>query len=602
MKNFIRILEYLHIPKGKLALYVFLTLLSTLFSLLSFGLLAPFLELIFNGSSSQVNLKTNAIGAELRTYFQHAIDTNGKMYGVGILCGVIILSTALKNLFLFLSYYTSTPIRNSILANLRLKIFTKILQLPVSFFSEQRKGDIMNRMTGDVGEVNNSVVMTLEGFIKDPIAILGYLIFLIYLSPKLSLFLFLLLPVTGLIIGRVSKTLKRQSTGYSVEAGSNLSHVEETLSGMKVIKAFTAEDRMMNKFKIGNNKMFQIANKMMIRRDLASPLTETLGVIILAVILYFGGRMVLTPGNSLVASDLLTYIMLFAMIINPAKSLSTNISNIQKGIGAIDRIEEILKAPVMVEEAIDSISLNGFENKIELKNVSFAYNDKLVLENINLSVSKGQTIALVGSSGSGKSTMVDLIPRFHDVVDGEILIDNVNIKKYQIKSLRQQMSFVTQEPILFNDTIANNIALGNPAATIEEITNAAKIANAHYFISQKEEGYQTNIGDRGMKLSGGERQRITIARAVLNNPPILILDEATSSLDTESERLVQDAINNLMQNRTSIVIAHRLSTIRNADEIIVLQHGKIIERGNHESLIAEPESFYKKLVEMQEIK
>jgi subfamily B ATP-binding cassette protein MsbA len=599
MKNFIRIVKYLHIPKGKLSLYVLFTLLSTLFSMLSFGLLAPFLELIFTPGKS--SLKTNAIGP-LKIYFQNIIITHDKMYGIAILCIVIIIATVIKNIFLFLSFYISTPVRNSILANLRLRLYTKILQLPVSFFSEQRKGDIMNRMTGDVGEVNNSVVMTLEGFIKDPIAILGYLCYLIYISPKLSLFLLLLLPITGIIIGRVSKTLKRQSTSYSREAGSNLSHVEESLGGMKVIKAFTAEDRMMGKFKTGNNTMFSIANKMMIRRDLASPLTETLGVIVLAVILYIGGTMVLSSGNTLVASDLLTYIMLFAMIINPAKSLSTNISNIQKGIGAIDRIEEILHAPVMVEEVPDAIPLKGFERTIEFKNVSFAYNDTPVLQNISLTIPKGKTIALVGSSGSGKSTMVDLVPRFHDVVEGEILIDGVNLKKYQIKSLRRQMSFVTQEPILFNDTIANNIALGNPDATIEDITNAARIANAHNFISQKEEGYDTNIGDRGMKLSGGERQRITIARAVLNNPPILILDEATSSLDTESERLVQDAIDNLMQNRTSIVIAHRLSTIRNADEIIVLQNGQIIERGTHESLIAREGSFYKKLVEMQEIK
>ncbi len=601
MKNFIKIFKYLHIPKGKLFLYIVLTLLSTLFSMLSIGMLGPFLDLIFNNKSQNVALQTNAVGA-LKNYFQHAIESHDKIFGIALMCGVIILATLLKNIFLFLSFYVSTPVRNSILANLRKKLFTKILQLPISYFSEQRKGDVMNRMTGDVAEVNGSVVMTLEGFIKDPLTVLGFLFYMIYISPKLSLFLLLLLPVTAVIIGRVSKTLKRQSTTYSKEAGANLSHVEETLGGMKVIKAFTAENRMMSKFDEGNNRMYSISNKMTIRRDLASPLTETLAIIVLCIILYAGGRLVFSPGNYLASSDLIAFILCFAMLINPAKSLSSNVSNIQKGIGAIDRIEEILHAPVMVEEAANAIPLKGFEHSIEFKNVSFSYNDTPVLQNIDLTVQKGKTIALVGSSGAGKSTMVDLIPRFHDVTGGEILIDGVNIRSYQIKSLRQQMSFVTQEPILFNDTIANNIALGNANATIEEIMQAAKIANAHHFITQKEEGYQTNIGDRGMKLSGGERQRITIARAVLNNPPILILDEATSSLDTESERLVQDAINNLMKNRTSIVIAHRLSTIRNADEIIVLQKGQIIERGDHQSLIAQENSFYKKLVEMQEIK
>ncbi len=582
-------------------LYVSLTLLSTLFSMFSIGMLAPFLELLFKSQAQNTVIQSNTVGY-LKFYFQQEIQAHGKIYGVTLMCGVIIFATFFKNFFLFLSYYVSTPVRNSILANLRLRLFTKILQLPVSYFSEQRKGDIMNRMTGDVAEVNGSVVMTLEGFIKDPLTVMGFLFYMIYISPKLSLFLLLLLPITGIIIGRVSKTLKRQSTTYSKEAGANLSHVEETLGGMKVIKAFTAEEKMMEKFKKGNNRMFSISNKMTIRRDLASPLTETLGVIVLCIIFYVGGRLVFAEGNYLASSDLMAFILCFAMLINPAKSLSANISNIQKGIGAIDRIEEILKAPVLVEEAPDAIPLKGFDRAIEFRNVSFAYNsDTQVLQHIDLVIAKGKTIALVGSSGSGKSTLVDLIPRFHDVTGGDILIDGTNVKKYQLQSLRQQMSFVTQEPILFNDTIANNIALGKTDATMEEIEQAARIANAHSFISQKEDGYQTNIGDRGMKLSGGERQRITIARAVLNNPPILILDEATSSLDTESERLVQDAINNLMKNRTSIVIAHRLSTIRNADEIIVLQAGKIIERGDHQSLLSQEDSFYKKLVEMQEI-
>lgn len=601
MRNFFRIVHYLNIPKNKILVYILFTFLSTFFSLLSIGMLAPFLDLIFNDKPQEFVLKTNAIGS-LKNYFHQEILEKGKMHGILIMCGVIILATFLKNSFLYFSIMVATPIKNSVVANIRERLFKKILKLPISFFSQQRKGDIMNRMTGDLAEVNSSVAMTLEGFIKEPLTVLGFLFYMIYISPKLSLFLLLLLPITSIIIGRISKTLKRQSSSYSKVSGTNLSHVEETLGGMKVIKAFTAEGKMMDKFKETNNLLYSIANKMTLRRDLASPLTETLGVIVLCIILYAGGRLVFAPGNQLASGDLIAFILSFAMLINPAKALSTNISNIQKGIGAIDRIEEILHAPEMVEEAANAVPLKGFNSTIEFRNVSFSYNDVTVLHNINLTIEKGKTVALVGSSGAGKSTLVDLIPRFHDVTEGEILIDGVNIKQYQIKSLRNQMSFVTQEPILFNDTIANNISLGNTDATLEEITNAAKIANAHNFITQKEERYQTNIGDRGMKLSGGERQRITIARAVLSNPPILILDEATSSLDTESERLVQDAINNLMQNRTSVVIAHRLSTIRNADEIIVLQKGKIIERGNHDTLLSHENSFYKKLVEMQEIK
>ncbi|MBC7890326.1 MAG: ABC transporter ATP-binding protein [Ferruginibacter sp.] len=599
MKNFFRIFKYIHIPKNKLAFYALYTLLATLFSLLSIGMLSPFLNLIFNADNPAPTLQSNSIG-QLKNYLQPIIDKD-KLTGLAIICVIIVVATLLKNLFLYLSYYISTPVRNEILSSFRLRLYDKILKLPVSFFTTQKKGDVMSRMTGDIGEIQSSIVQTLEGFIKDPVTILGFLIYMVYLSPKLSLFLLVMLPLTGLIIGRISKRLKKQSMDYSVVAGENLSHVEETLGGIKVIKAFTAEKRMMDKFKKTNTQLFVILNRMTKRRDLASPLTEVLGVLVLCIILYAGGRLVFSPGNDLASGDLMPFIVSFAMMINPAKNLSTTISNIQRGLGAIERLEEILDAPVMVEDKANAIVLKGFTNSIEFRNVYFSYQDKEILKNINLTIEKGKMIALVGSSGAGKSTLSDLIPRFHDVIGGGIYIDGINIKDYTIQSLRNQMSIVTQEPVLFNDTIANNIALSNSNASLEEIIEAAKIANAHSFITQKEGGYTTNIGDRGMKLSGGERQRVTIARAVLQNPPILILDEATSSLDTESERLVQDAIINLMQDRTSLVIAHRLSTIRNADEIIVLQEGAIIERGTHDSLI-EQNGFYKKLVEMQEIK
>ena len=598
MRNFFKIFKYIHIPKNKLALYTLYTLLATLFSLLSIGMLSPFLNLIFNADNPAPTIQSNSIG-ELKNYIQPIIDKN-KLTGLAIICVIIVIATLLKNLFLYLSYYISTPVRNEILSGFRLRLYDKILKLPVSFFTTQKKGDVMNRMTGDIGEIQSTIVQTLEGFIKDPVTILGFLIYMVYLSPRLSLFLLILLPLTALIIGRISKRLKKQSTQFSIVSGENLSHVEETLGGIKVIKAFTAEKTMMNKFKETNDQLFVILNKMTKRRDLASPLTEVLGVLVLCIILYAGGRLVFTPGNGLASGDLMPFIVSFAMMINPAKNLSTTISNIQRGLGAIERLEEVLDAPVLVEEKLNAIEFTAFNQKIEFKNVCFSYGDKEILKNINLTLEKGKMVALVGSSGSGKSTLSDLIPRFHDVSGGEILIDGVNIKDYTIESLRKQMSIVTQEPVLFNDTIARNIALGNIDASKEEIVNAAKIANAHHFIMGKEDAYETNIGDRGMKLSGGERQRVTIARAVLQNPPILILDEATSSLDTESEKLVQDAILNLMQDRTSLVIAHRLSTIRNADEIIVLQKGEIIERGTHDNLIAF-NGFYRKLVEMQEI-
>ena len=598
--NFFRIFKYIHIPKNKLALYLFYALLSTLFSLISINALAPFMNIIFKAKSAIPTDQPKQLG-RFNNFFELFIRNHTPLYALGVICILMIFSILLKNIFVYLSLYVSTPLRSRILADFRLRLYTKILQLPVSFFTEQKKGDLMSRMIGDIAEVQNSIFTALEGLVKDPLIILSFLITMIVLSPQLALFMLIFLPITGLIIGRISKRLKKQSTAYSEVNGENLSHVEETLGSIKVIKAFTAEPRMLQKFSNGNDKLFLMLNKMTLRRDLASPLTEVLGVAVLCAILYIGGRFVFSEGNHLTGGDLMAFILLFAMIINPAKNLSTTISNMQKGMGAVERIEEVLNAPLQVEEKTDAIVLNGFNERIEFKNVSFNYEDKSILKNISFVIEKGKTIALVGSSGAGKSTLADLIPRFHDVAEGAILIDGVNIKDFTISSLRKHMSIVTQEAILFNDSIANNIALGNISATPQQITSAATIANAHKFILQKEEGYDTNIGDRGMKLSGGERQRVTIARAVLQNPPILILDEATSSLDTESERLVQDAIVNLMQDRTSLVIAHRLSTIRNADEIIVLQKGEIIEKGTHDSLITQ-NGFYKKLVDMQEIK
>lgn len=605
MKKYRRILCYVGQYKWKILLYFLFTLLAAFCSVISLGMLAPFVEIIFKSDSSgaqQATLQSGALGSYIKNIIQQVVTTQGKVQALGIICLFIIAATFFKNLFLYISAYLSTPIKGAITQRLRIDMYTKILSLPIRYFSDQRKGDLMSRMTNDIGEIEGSVVGTLEGFIRDPITILVYLIVLIKISPTLSLFLLILLPTTSFIIGRISRSLKKQSHALSVQSGQGLSIIEETLTGMRVIKAFLAEGIMLKKFKSINDSMFRLRNKMSLRQNLASPLAELMGVIVLCTILYFGGRLALSDvGNTLPAGDLLAYIAMFAIIINPAKSLSAAFFNIKRGAAAVERVELLLQAVDNVTEKATSEEMLSFNNSIEFKNVHFVYGTKTVLKNINFTLKKGKTIALVGSSGAGKSTLADLIPRFHDVNKGEILIDGINVKDYSITSLRQHMSVVTQEAILFNDTIANNIALGMPNASQQDIEKAATVANAHFFIIQKENAYQSNIGDRGSKLSGGEKQRLTIARAVLKNPPILILDEATSSLDTESERLVQDAINKMMENRTSIVIAHRLSTIRHADEIIVLKHGEIVERGTHDELIA-INGFYKKLVDMQKVK
>lgn len=582
-----------------LALYMLFALLSAFFSMVTLGMLSPFMQLIINGNNN-VPINSKAVGS-LVEYIQHLRDSKSPMYALGVVCIFIVSCNLLSNFFRYLSSYISTPIRNEILSSLRIKLYEKVLKLPMGYFSEQKKGDLMSRMIGDIGEIQGTVIAATEGLIKDPLTIIGYIAYMIYLSPMLSLALLLLLPVTALIIGRVGKSLKTQSIDYSVASGQSLSQMEETLSSIKVIKVFRAEGQMLKKFKDINDRIFKVLNAMTRRRDLASPLTEVMGVMVLCVILFIGGYLVFHQSGDLQKADLFPFIAVFGIIINPAKNLSNTISSIQRGMGAIERVEEILLAPIAIEDKPNAVELSSFTKQIEFKNVSFSYGDKEVLKNISFTIDKGQTVAFVGSSGAGKSTLVDLVPRFHDVSSGEILIDGINIKDYQIASLRKQMSFVTQEPILFNDTIATNIALGTPTAPITAIEKAATVANAHNFIINKEDKYDTVIGDRGSKLSGGERQRVTIARAVLQNPSILILDEATSSLDTESERIVQDAIMNLTHHRTSLVIAHRLSTIRHADKIMVMQHGQIIETGTHDELIAQ-NGFYKRLVDMQEIK
>jgi subfamily B ATP-binding cassette protein MsbA len=609
MKRFSRIFFYLRDQKGNIALYFLFNLLSIIFSLVSLVMLVPFLDLLFGQDSDLVLVKPHFVLSAniLLQYFKYFLSElivqhhNNKMWALGAICIIAILSTFLKNLFYYLTLRVVSPIRNHVMTRLRADMYTKILTLPIGYFTEQRKGDIISRMSNDSNEVEFSIIGTLEGLIRDPLNIIVILVTLIFISPLLSLFLLVLLPLTGFIIGRVSRSLKAQSNTAQEYLGVLMSILDETLSGLRVIKAFTAEKLLGQRFFTTNDDLNHIRNKMNFRRDLASPLSEFLGVLVLAAIMWFGGKMVFTHSAGLQAATFITYVLAFTQIISPAKSLSTAFYNVQRGGAAIQRIEEVLTTPVTITDKPDAKEMQLFSQRIEFKNVSFAYDDAVILKNINLIIEKGTTVALVGSSGSGKSTLADLIPRFHDVTSGELLIDGINIKDYTVHSLRSQMGIVTQEPILFNDSIAGNITLGKPDADAQSIEQAAKVANAYQFITNKEDGFETNIGDRGSKLSGGERQRLTIARAVLKNPPILIFDEATSSLDTESERLVQDAINHVMQNRTSLVIAHRLSTVRHANEIIVLQKGEIAERGTHDELLAK-EGIYNRLIDMQEVK
>ncbi|MEN9697708.1 MAG: hypothetical protein RLZ56_1129 [Bacteroidota bacterium] len=568
-------------------------------------MLMPFMDLIFGsneltGVVKAATASTGSIKEVVYGFLQTNIAKYGKVYALGWICFGIIAAVVLKNLFLYLSFYFLAPIRNAVTRKYSKLMYEKILQLPIGYFTEQRKGDILSRSSNDILELENAIIGALDGLIKEPLNIIGIIIVLFAISVKLTLFVFILLPVAGLVVGRIGASLKKITNKAQVKWGEIMSQMEETLSGLRIIKAFNAEGRVKKNYFGLIDEIFLIKNKILYRRDLASPLSESLGVIILCCVLWFGGKLVLS-GEILSGSSFIGYVALFSQIINPSKALSQAAYNVTRGVATLDRLNEILEAPVVVEEPKHPIEMQGFAQNIEFKNVQFSYQDTTILSNINLSIEKGKTIALVGSSGAGKSTLADLVPRFHDVTDGALFIDGNDIKNYSLTSLRKNISIVTQEPILFNDTIAANIALGKPDATEAEIIEAAKIANAYDFIVKKENGLQTIIGDRGSKLSGGERQRLTIARAVLKNPPILILDEATSALDTESEKLVQDAINNMMKNRTSIVIAHRLSTIRHADEIIVLQKGMIVERGNHETLLAQ-DGYYRKLIEMQDVK
>lgn len=578
--------------------------LHAIFGSLSIAMLIPILGIIFSSQQDVTEKVPFALDtATLKHLFNYYVTQIKLEYGPSVtlifIGAIAIVATALKTGFAYLGAYELIYIRNGVVRDIRRKIYLKILSLPLPFFSEERKGDIIARMTGDVQEVEASVMSSLDMFFQSPILILVYLAMMLIMSWEMTLFVFILLPIMGALIGKVGKNLKRHSWEGQTKMGEILALMEETLSGLRVIKAFNAESKMEHRFAEENESYRRIQNRLMRRRSLAHPMSEFLGTIVIVIILWFGGSLVLGENASLTPEVFISYIALFYCIINPAKNLTNAYYSIQKGLAAMDRIDVILAAESSIQEPEQPERLQQFSGNIEYRHVDFSYNSsKQVLKDICLTIPKGKTVALVGQSGSGKSTFVDLLPRFYDVTRGAILIDGIDIRRLSFYNLRELMGNVNQDPILFNDTIYNNIAFGVESATPGQVEQAARIANAHDFIMQTEKGYQTVIGDRGGKLSGGQRQRLSIARAVLKNPPIMILDEATSALDTESEKLVQQALDNLMKNRTSIVIAHRLSTIKNADLICVFHDGQIVERGTHEELL-EANGIYTKLYNMQ---
>lgn len=566
-------------------------------------MIIPFLRVLF-GQEEAVTIKPdfsfsgNTFNDFINYYLGQVISTYGKKEALLIVSGFVVVMILLKNILFYFSKFVMVPVRNGVIRDMRNSIYQKIIELPFSYFSEERKGDIMSKMTNDLKEIEWTIMTSVEMLIRNPLTIIVYLITLIIMSPQLTIFVLILIPVSGAIIGTIGRSLKKTSRRAQDQMGTLLSKIEETLSGLRIIKAFTAEDFVFKNFFNHNETYNNTMNKVYRKNYLASPMSEFLGVLMITGIMYYGGSLVLGNEGSLSPEAFIGYIAVFSQIINPAKAFSTAIYNVQKGAASIDRINIILNAENTITEKEDAKSVHSFNREIEFSDVSFAYEDTFVLKHINLKVKKGQTIALVGQSGSGKSTLVDLIPRFYDISEGEVKIDDINIKDLKINDLRNLMGNVNQDPILFNDTIRNNISFGTENVTEDTIIESAKIANAHDFIIQTEKGYDTNIGDSGAKLSGGQRQRMSIARAVLKNPPIMILDEATSSLDTESEKAVQEALDHLMQNRTSIVIAHRLSTIKNADLICVMHKGEIIERGTHNELI-KLDGNYKKLYDLQ---
>ncbi len=604
IKNAIRILALVKNYWKELTLSIVFKLFSVIFSLSSITMVLPFLSILFEKQKLVTqpvpfSLSTEAIMHNFNYFISQIIIKNGPTTAIAVVSGMIVGFTFLKSLFQFLTVYFTSPVRMGVVEDLRNKMYKKILDLPVSFYSNEKKGDLITRVTSDAQEIEISVVSSLEMLFFHPITILVYVISLIWISPRLTLIVFLIMPLIIVILGNISKVLRKRARQGQRRLSSIISIIDETLFGLKIIKAFNAESMLYNRFSSLNRKFTRLMVSLFRRRNLASPLTEFLASIIIVAIMWYGSSLVLGHYEGLSAQAFIGYMIIFSQVISPAKGLSSAHYNVQKGMASLDRIEEILNIDVKIVEKPNAILKSSFNDKIEYRNVSFRYRKDIpVLKNINLTIPKGYIIAIVGQSGSGKTTMVDLLPRFFDVTEGGIYIDGIDIRDVKLKEYRNLFGIVSQEPILFNDTFFNNIAFGKPNATLEEVERAAKIANAYDFIKQTSLGFYTNIGERGNKLSGGQRQRISIARAVLKNPPILILDEATSSLDSESEKLVQKALDNLMKDRTTVVIAHRLSTIINSDLIVVINEGEIVEKGKHDDLIKKG-GFYKKYYDLQ---
>ena len=607
MKEFISILRRFVPPyKHYLALNIFFNILASLLTLFSFATIMPILEMLFKtgnvGEYSYMewdlsNIKDVAINNFYYITAQ-AIEHFGASTTILFLGIFLTVSTALKTGSAYLSSFFLIPLRNGVVRDIRAHVHDKVLSLPIGFFTNERKGDIMARMTGDTAEVETSIMSSLEMIFKDPIMIIVCLTMMFLISWELTLFVLILLPTAGLLMGRVGRSLKRKSNDLQSCWGVLMSSIEETLGGMRIIKAFNAEKKISGKFNSILNSYFDLGTRVARRQALAHPMSEFLGTATIVIVLWFGGSLILSGSSAIDAAQFIYFLVIFYSIINPVKDLSKGMYAVQKGLAAMERVDKLLSTPNPIQDPETPTRIDSLNNGIEYRNVSFKYSNDYVVKDVNLHIKRGQTVALVGQSGSGKTTLADLLPRFYDVNEGGIYIDGVNIKDVKIEDLRELMGNVNQDAILFNDTFFNNIAFGVKDATIEHVMEAARIANAHNFIMETQDGYDTNIGDRGCLLSGGQRQRISIARAILKNPPILILDEATSALDTESEKLVQEALEKLMRNRTTLVVAHRLSTIRNADLICVVHEGRIVEQGQHDELVAKG-GYYKYLVDMQ---
>jgi len=602
-----RFIPYVLPYKRQAFLNVFFNILYSLFSALSFVALIPMLDVLF-GKAQPITeapvysgnlLDLGSYGKAYLNYKVGALAGENTIWALAIVIALVLSLFLLKNLFSYLASFFITYLRNGVLKDLRNNLYKKIVNQPIAFFSDQRKGDIMSRMIGDVNEVQNSMLSALESFIREPLTIIFSILVMLGISVKLTLFTFIFIPIAAAVISKIGKSLKKNSIAVQQEQGRFLSLIEETIGGLRVIKAFNAESIFSKRFADSSQTFNRLSNKVMNRQNLGSPMSEFLGILMIAVLLWFGGSLVLVD-KTLEGTQFIAFMGLAYNILTPAKAISRASYDMRRGNAAAERILEILDYDNPIKEHENPVVIKDFTTAITLNNVTFAYAEQPILTNFSLEVPKGKTVALVGQSGSGKSTIANLITRFYDVNEGEILIDGVDVKDMQTASLRKLIGVVSQDSILFNDTIKNNLLIGKPDATDEELVTAAKIANAYEFINDLPEGFDTNIGDAGSKLSGGQKQRLSIARAVLKNPPIMVLDEATSALDTESERLVQNALENMMKHRTSIVIAHRLSTIQNADLIVVMQKGRIVEQGTHSELI-QKNGMYKRLVEMQTI-